>query len=58
MLNITHRDHMGNRRVTLTPTVDLANKIHAFNHFQIDDVSVVVCLLWDLGEKEPFAAES
>lgn len=37
--------------------VDL-NQINMYNNFPINYASVFVCLLWDLGGREPFAAES
>lgn len=41
-----------------TLTVGPANKVLTINHFPIDNGTVAVSLLWDLGEKEPFAAEN
>lgn len=48
----------GNRRVTQTPNVDLAKRINTFIHSPLSYAGVAVCLLWDLGGKVPFAAES
>lgn len=42
----------------LTQILEFAKIKKRIHHFAISDRSVVVCLLWDLGEKELSGAES